>query len=541
MSADDPPTSKGRIMPDHRSRTGSLRLQLVCAGVGSALLVGLGVGGAYWFGLWPKETPPSPRPPASSGDISAQVHTFCGSCHAYPPPDSFPRSAWKLEVERGYQFFGQAGQPQQPPPIDEVIRYYEERAPAELPPARPTAASGPMPVRFTPVKIPGPPGLDRPAISNVKLAALSDEQLPDILATDMRSGRVMALCPRDAEPRWRVLATLANPCHVEVIDLDGDGIKDLLVADLGSFLPTDLRCGRVVWLRGDKDGGFTPITLLEDVGRVADVRAAYFRGKGKPLDLVVASFGWNNIGQILYLENQTTDWSRPKFVPRVLDERHGAIHVPVADINGDGKLDFVALIAQEHEAVVAFLGDGDGRFSKQTLYAGPHPAYGSSGIQLVDLDGDDHLDVLYTNGDVLDSPYLLKPYHGVQWLQNPGRSGGKWKHHPITPFYGVHRAVAADFTGTGRKDIVAVSFLPGESFPQRTQLGLESILFLEKDAARRFGAHTLETSSCDHVTCAAGDLYGTGRADFVTGHFSSARSDHVIAIWKNLGPDGKER
>ncbi len=276
-----------------------------------------------------------------------------------------------------------------------------------------------MAVRFAPAKIPGPPGITRPAISNIKLACLSDERLPDILATDMRSGQVMALCPRDPEPRWRLLAKLGNPCHIEVVDLDGDGVKDLLVADLGSFPPTDLRCGRVTWLRGNADGKFTPITLLEDVGRVADVRAADFRGTGK-LDLVVASFGWNTIGQILYLENQTTDWSQPKFAARVLDQRHGAIHVPVADVNGDGKLDFVALLAQEHEAVVAFLGDGHGGFTRQRLYAAPHPAYGSSGIQLVDLDGDGDLDVLYTNGDVLDSPYLLKPYHGVQWLENPG-------------------------------------------------------------------------------------------------------------------------
>jgi FG-GAP-like repeat len=525
-------------MPDQRSRKGSLPWQLVCAAVALIVLAGLGIGGAYWFGLFRSEAPPPARLPPSTGDVTAQVHTFCGACHAYPPPDSFPRSAWKQEVERGYQFFGQAGMALQPPPLDDVIRYYEERAPEELPKARPRAALGQPSVRFAPARVPGPPGLDRPAISNVKVACLSDDRLPDILATDMRSGRVMALRPRDPEPRWRVLATLANPCHVEVVDLDGDGIKDLLVADLGSFMPTDQRCGRVVWLRGDKDGGFTPTTLLSDVGRVADVRAGDFRGIGK-LDLVVASFGWNNIGQILYLENQTSDWSRPKFVPRVLDERHGAIHVPVADINGDGKLDFVAVIAQEHEAVVAFLGEGDGTFRKQLLYAGPHPAYGSSGIQLVDLNGDGHLDVLYTNGDVLDSPYLLKPYHSVQWLENPGRGTAAWKHHPITPFYGVHRAVAADFTGAGRKDIVAVSFLPVESFPQRARLGLESILFLERDAAGRFAAHPLETSSCDHVTCAAGDLYGTGRADFVTGNFISTPSDHVITIWKNQGPGGK--
>ena len=57
----------------------------------------------------------------------------------------------------------------------------------------------------------------------------------------------------------------------------------------------------------------------------------------------------------------------------VVDERHGAIHVPVCDLNGDGRPDFVALISQEHETVVAFLNEGGGRFRKETLYTAPHP------------------------------------------------------------------------------------------------------------------------------------------------------------------------
>ena len=60
------------------------------------------------------------------------------------------------------------------------------------------------------------------------------------------------------------------------------------------------------------------------------------------------------------------------------------------------------------------------RFRKETIYQAPHPAYGSTGIQLVDLDGDGRVDVLYTNGDVFDDN-ILKPYHGIHWLQNQGR------------------------------------------------------------------------------------------------------------------------
>src|SRR5207302_2916461 len=277
---------------------------------------------------------------------------------------------------------------------------------------------------------------------------------------------------------------------------------------------------------------YQPFTLLENVGRVADVQAADFRGTGK-LDLIVAAFGWNQTGEIHFLENQTTDWSHPKFSDRIIDQRHGAIHVPVADLNGDGKPDFVALISQEHETIVAFLNDGAGNFRKETIYTASHPGYGSSGIQLVDMNGDGKLDVLYTNGDVLDKPYLLKPYHSVQWLENRGTF--PFEHHPITPMYGVHRAVAADLTGTGRKDIVATSFLPIEAFPQRQEMKLDSIILLEQASPGKFSRHSLETVSCNHVTCAVGDVFGTGRTDIVTGTFSSAKTEHALTIWKNMG------
>jgi hypothetical protein len=477
----------------------------------------------------------APVPPAAVADISAQVHSFCGSCHAFPPPETFPRSAWKAEVEQGYRFFSQAGMALQPPPADAAIRYYEERAPTELPLVKVEAAPGPPPVRFVPELIPVLPGASPPAISNVNLVHLYDERRLDLLACDMRWGLVMVRKIYDPSSEWEVLAKVPNPAHAEVVDLDGDNIKDILVANLGSFTPTDRRCGSVVWLRGQKDGSFRPITLLADVGRVADVQAADFRGVGKK-DLIVACFGWNQIGSIIYLENHTTDWDHPNFVPHVLDERHGAIHVPVADLDGDGRLDFVALLSQEHESVVAFLNEGGGRFRKETLFQGPHPAYGSSGIQLVDLNGDGRLDVLYTNGDVMDAPYLLKPYHCVQWLENPGPGKYPWPHHVITPFYGVHRAVAADFAGKGRKDIVAVSFLPGEMFPQRQRLGLDSVIYLEQRGPDRFARHSLETISCNHVTCACGDIFASGRIDLVTGTFTTARVEHAATLWRNRRP-----
>jgi hypothetical protein len=482
---------------------------------------------------------PSPPPSVTANaapvaDLSTKVHTFCGACHAYPPADSFPRDAWRLEVERGYDFFGKAGMNLEAPPMDEVVKYYQDQAPLQLPPADFETATTPTPVEFERCPVAAVPHSEPPAISNVNLVHLTRKDRLDILACDMRRGQILLYRPYEASPSWQVLANVPNPAHAEVLDLDGDGIQDILVANLGNYLPTDRRCGSVVWLRGGPDGKFTPYTLFESIGRVADVQAADFRGVGK-LDLVVAAFGWNDTGEVYHLENHTVDWTKPKFVPRMLDKRHGAIHVPVADLDGDGKPDFVCLFAQEHETIVAFLNDGKGGFTKKELYRGPHPAYGSSGIQLVDINGDGKLDILYTNGDTLDVPYLLKPYHSIQWLENKGDL--KFEHHPLTPMYGVHRAVAAKFRGPDAlMDIVAVNFLPAEAFPKRKELGLDSVIYLEQVSPGKFVRHSLEKVTCNHVTCVAGDVYKQGRIDFVTGNFTTGTEKELgITIWKNLG------
>jgi hypothetical protein len=207
--------------------------------------------------------------------------------------------------------------------------------------------------------------------------------------------------------------------------------------------------------------------------------------------------------------------------------------VAVGDIDNDGKDDVVALISQEHESIVAFVNQGQGRFRKETIYTAPHPAYGSSGIQLVDLNGDRKLDVLYTNGDTIDAPYVLKPYHGVQWLENPGSF--PFRHHPVTALYGAMRAVAADFRGKGRMDIMAVSSLLPEAYPQRTPQKLDALVFLEQMTPERFVRHSLEQVSCDHFTCVAGDLDGNGRIDLVTGNFCWSRGhrlEDAVVVWK---------
>jgi hypothetical protein len=479
----------------------------------------------------PKRAPVSQERPIAAA-AEEDVHRLCAACHAYPPPDTFPRSAWRKEVKQGYDFFHDDPSYRfNYPPLEAVVRYYEDRAPESLEPNTRTAEAPPMRSRLDRSDYATPGAGGPPGVANVNLVRLFSKDKVDVLVCDAINNQVLVLSPYEPQPVWKVIARGLCCAHAEVVDLDGDGINDVILACLGNFYATDDRVGSVVCLKGAADGTFTPVTLLEGVGRVADVRAADFTGNGKP-DLVVAEFGWHQTGEILLLENRTTDWTRPVFTPRVLDSRHGTTHVPVADLNGDGKPDFVAVISQEHETVVAFLNEGGGRFRQETIYTAPHPAFGCNGIQLVDLDGDGDVDVLLTNGDSLDAPYLLKPYHGLTWLENRGR-------YPFTPHrladcYAAGSPVTADFDGNGLLDIAFVTFLPAESFPQRATLGLDSVVLLEQITPGKFVRHALETEACDHLTCAAGDIKGDGRPDLVIGNYvRGGRPGNAVTILRN--------
>jgi len=134
-------------------------LVLVAAG-------GLAAASAAWiyFNRAPHVVPPpADAPPVQTGgDIPAQVHDFCTACHAYPPPDSFPRSAWEDEVQLAYMFYKQSNLSLSPPPSAQAIKYYQERAPENLKLPVIERAPGPPPIAFASTNVPTCPGRRSP-------------------------------------------------------------------------------------------------------------------------------------------------------------------------------------------------------------------------------------------------------------------------------------------------------------------------------------------------------------------------------------------
>lgn len=475
---------------------------------------------------------------AESPEIEQRIRAFCGDCHALPRPESFSRDRWYLEVRKGYEIYAKSGRADlNPPPLYQTLTYFRTRAPQELSFPLPQETPADLPVRFTQenLYLSSTVGI-LPEIAHLSWAQLDTDKPPVLVACDMRYGHVVAIdLRRQGRATPRFLALLRNPCRVEVCDLDANGTIDLVAADLGSFQPAEHDRGRVVWLhRSPGKAEYEVTELMAGLGRVADVRAADVDGDDQ-LDLIVAEFGWQRTGRILWLRNITTDPDRPRFEAHPIDDRPGAIHVPVYDLNNDGLPDFVALISQEYEAVDLFLNAGQGRFHRRNAWSAPDLTFGSTGIELVDLDRDGDRDILYTNGDAFDNN-LASPWHGVQWLEN--RGGLAFDYHRLTDMAGAYGALAADFDRDGDEDIVAVAFLPRKVQPASLR-GAEqaSIVLLEQTAPGQFRRHNLERGSPNYATLAIGDFDGDGDSDFVVGSGPTVAEDrregHYLTIWWN--------
>ncbi len=469
---------------------------------------------------------------ATDAELTQQVQTFCGACHAMPQPVSFPRQSWYDEVRRGFNFYYESGRKDlTPPPQVSVVSWYQQRAPEQLAEPDQTEA-GDSPLDFKLQMIDVPVNSSELAAVSVVRPADSKSHPSQFWVSDMRRG-VVVHCDVNDPTKSVVLHIGSNPAGTCDADLDQNGSMDLVVADLGSFLPEDHSKGQVLWLPDGhtSDANPEPRVILNSIGRVADVQPADLDNDGDQ-DLVIAEFGWHKTGGIHVVFNDLSPTGERTFRDLKVDSRPGTIHVPVTDLDGDGRLDFVALISQEHEVIEAFLNRESG-FEKIRIYAAPDPSYGSSGIELTDIDGDGDADILYTIGDTFDS-YLIKPYHGIWLLRNDGQL--KFDPQHIAAMPGVLRAVNADLDGDGDQDIIAAALLPSKSVRGKTPTDLQALIWLEQTADGKFARHVIQRGLPIYASLAVSDIDGDSDLDIVAGCFHEEAVDPpaLLHVFENL-------
>jgi hypothetical protein len=223
------------------------------------------------------------------------------------------------------------------------------------------------------------------------------------------------------------------PGQVQLADLNGDGIPDLIVANSGG--------NDVLVYLGLGGGRFeaTPLSFFAGTDPVS-VTVADLTGNGIP-DLVVANEGSNDL-TILLGKGTGANWTLTEG-PRLKSGGLGPTSVAVRDVFGDGIPDL--LVSNSQSNTVSLLrGLGGGFFNDQ------NPTIFNTGIDprqvlVGNFDGTGGLDLLTVNAGSNDltliSNFTTAP------VTSTIASGGT---DPVA-------AVAGDFNGSGRTDLLVAN------------------------------------------------------------------------------------
>ena len=298
----------------------------------------------------------------------------------------------------------------------------------------------------------GKPFTEAPQVSNLAITDLDQDGLQDVIVCDTKDNTISWIrqFPQDVFNEIVLADNIIAPAHVEVNDFDMDGDMDLVLAVLGMLFPNNDKIGSVVILENDGSQKFTKHVVVEKIARVSDVRAGDLDGDGDK-DLAVAQFGYDD-GETRWIKN-LGNWEFESFI---LQSISGPVNVELIDIDNDEDLDLVSLVTQEWEEIYCFVNDGSGQFQPKLLWGSNNEDFGSSGIIMADINQDGLSDILYTNGDAFDYvPPVPRPWHGVQWLENKGDL--TFEFHRILNFAGAFSARATDIDGDADMDIFVVS------------------------------------------------------------------------------------
>ena len=367
-----------------------------------------------------------------------------------------------------------------------------------------------------------------PLISHIQPVDLDDDRLTDILVCDAKQNFVSWIrqYPVGTYTEKIIAGDIIAPAHVQTVDFDFDGDKDLMIGVLGMLFPNNDKIGSVVILENNGLYEFTKHVITEKIARVSDVRAGDLDGDGD-MDLAVAQFGYDD-GETRWIEN-LGNW---KFENHILQNLSGPINVEILDIDKDKDLDIIALVSQEWEEIYCYVNDGKGNFQSRLLFGSSNQDFGSSMLSVCDYDKDGDEDILYTNGDAFDYiPPQGRPWHGVNVLENKGDLIFEFRR--LCYFTGATYMKPADIDNDGDIDFFAVATWNLWDRPES-----QSMIWLENIDNVQFTRHEITNNPTHLLCCEPGDFNNDGLTDVITcGMHTFPPYDRMgrITLWINNG------
>lgn len=437
--------------------------------------------------------------------------TYCGSCHAYVDPSLLDKDTWRTGVlprmalrlgivadtasvgqysaqmealEKGVRGGYMPGQPLlSDRNWQKIVQFYIDKAPDKLTMPPPTAVS----------------------TFNLFTAEMPRQPLPPLTTLVQIDASTRTI--RVGDRRGDLLTFNANLHPTDSLGLSSPPAEMVRIPKstdwayllMGIMDPNDD-------LAGSLQLGHNAI--IDSLRRPVQATPADLDRDGK-MDWVVCEFG-HNIGRLnAYLSTGNS------YRQVVLDFAPGARRAIVRDVNADGWPDVLALMTQGDEQVAVYYNRQNGRFRRETLLRFP-AVYGSSYIDLADMNRDGHLDIVYTNGDNADFSQIPKPYHGIRVFLNDGQFHFKESYFYRMP--GATQALARDFDRDGDVDIAAISFAPVLSDTKQEQARV--FIYLENKGNLSFEPQTLAGADRGRwMVMNAGDVDGDGDEDIVLGSY----------------------
>ena len=346
-----------------------------------------------------------------------------------------------------------------------------------------------------------------PVICNVNVVDLNQDGVNEVLICDGQQHAV--IIGRHKAGIWHesiIADDISAPAKTFVCDFDNDGDLDIIVADLGDIFPNNKHIGNV-WLLENANHGYKKHLLLTQLRRVADARAHDFNGDGF-LDIIVSEFG-HDFGSVLLFQQQHDS----TFEKTTLLEGPGSIHCPILDVDNDGDMDIATLLSQNEEEVWILINNGEAIFSPQQIYYSLNDDFGCSSLFTSDLDNNGFVDLVLTHGDNLEEFYHYpQEHHGCLVFYN---INGVFKKDRVSAMPGCYSASIGDMNGDGLKDIVLASMVNNWNKTEAT-----SISILIQGENNQFRGKNVNTESIKFISTAIGDLNNDGIADLIAGGFS---------------------
>ena len=235
-----------------------------------------------------------------------------------------------------------------------------------------------------------------------------DDATPAQLSFEAASG-----IPVDAAETW---ATCLYDFH------EPDGFSEVVLANYMAF--------NTIWFY--EAGSYTEIETDETGSHLStDCAVGDFDGDGQEDELMINADGVTHFERTA---NGYTDLSGD--LPTVLSGAPQS--VGSADINGDGRLDFVVGVSGGNDVV--WLQDGNGAFTDGGTL--PNSYSQSYGVELVDLDGDNLVEVVIASWNQC----RIYSYNGTEFEMQYNA--------PLDAFSECYDATVGEFNGDGNPDII---------------------------------------------------------------------------------------